>query len=169
MGRPTVTEDRFWERVRIGGINECWPWLGKPSDYRKGMGYARIDAFGVKGAYVHRVAHWLSNPAPLRVPLRWDGKTVIRHKCDNPLCCNPMHLDAGTHLDNMRDKVERGRQHTFVSIESPRAKLTADDVKAIRQEKVAPTMPRKQLAARYSVSLPTIKSVLSGRHYSDIP
>jgi hypothetical protein len=37
-----------------------------------------------------------------------DGQKV-RHKCDNPLCCNPMHLELGTQGDNEDDKYVRDR------------------------------------------------------------
>lgn len=35
---------------------------------------------------------------------------MLRHACDNPLCCNPDHLLTGTQQDNINDKVARGRQ-----------------------------------------------------------
>ena len=70
-------------------------------------------------------------------------------------------------MDNMRDKVERERQNIFKSIESPRAKLTANDVWSIREQSKAGAT-RKYLAERFGVSIQTIKAVRSGRHYSDI-
>jgi hypothetical protein len=53
----------------------------------------------------HRVAWTIANDAE-------PGSLLVRHRCDNPTCCNPAHLELGTHADNMRDKVERGRCRT---------------------------------------------------------
>src|ERR1700690_829556 len=162
MPRPKVTAESFWNRVDRRGSDECWNWTGNVSiGKRNKEPYGRIDAFGFKGVYVHRVAYWLANGGELS--LRKDGDVVIRHACDNTLCCNPRHLVIGTHADNVRDMMARGRQTKYLSVESPRAKLTASDVRAIREHRKN-GVPRKELAFRYKVSEITIKGVTSGRH-----
>lgn len=52
---------------------------------------------------------------------------MIRHKCDNPRCINPLHLEPGTAKDNHDDMKKRGRRpkHTYPS-------LTKDQVAFIR-------------------------------------
>lgn len=34
---------------------------------------------------------------------------VVRHRCDNPPCVNPDHLELGTQRDNVNDTKARGR------------------------------------------------------------
>jgi hypothetical protein len=58
---------------------------------------------------------------------------VVRHTCDNPVCVNPQHLELGTQLDNVRDRVERGREGDRSGIKNGRAKVTPDVVREIRR------------------------------------
>jgi hypothetical protein len=43
-----------------------------------------------------------------------DGQFIC-HRCDNPPCINPLHLFAGTPLDNIRDMDSKGRRRIGVS------------------------------------------------------
>ncbi len=89
--------DLFWSQVAIGAPDECWEWQGRRSVRGDGV-------YTFKGhTSAYRVAYYLANGdiAP--------GLCVM-HACDNRACCNPAHLSLGTHADNMRDKVEKGRQ-----------------------------------------------------------
>lgn len=42
------------------------------------------------------------------------GKLKVLHKCDTPACVNPQHLYLGTQLQNVKDRVERGRGNSGI-------------------------------------------------------
>lgn len=75
----------------------CRTWDGKLNEH----GYGMVKVGG-KQQRAHRVLFHALNP-------NTDESLVIRHKCDNPACVNPDHLEAGTVRDNMLDMVSRGR------------------------------------------------------------
>lgn len=90
-----TTEERFWEKVDKTG--ECWPWTACIE--RNGYGSFHV---GGRRKWAHRVSYELNvGPIP-------SGEYVL-HSCDNRRCVNPAHLRVGTHADNMRDMVDRGR------------------------------------------------------------
>lgn len=64
-------------------------------------GYGRTSYNGCP-YFAHRMAYFIYYGVD-------PGDFVVRHKCHNPRCCNPLHLELGTHADNSRDMVEAGR------------------------------------------------------------
>lgn len=102
---PTLSDAdqwRFWEKVALKTLNGCWEWQGSTNNY----GYGK---FGVHRTtfQAHRVAYKLMNPTTSLIDV------ILRHSCDNPVCCNPFHLVPGTQLENLRDMRAKGRQNDF--------------------------------------------------------
>lgn len=109
------------------------PELGPCLEYQGGRhpaGYGQMTFLGQK-MYAHRHAYELVYGAVPR------GLFVL-HRCDNPPCCEPKHLYAGTRADNTRDMVERGRNHVPAGGESHRwTKLTDAQIRWAREQRAA--------------------------------
>ena len=99
----------------------------------------------------HRVAWWLTHGA---VP---EGMCVCHH-CDNPGCVNPAHLFLGTPTDNIADMVLKDRQYRPKGENNSNAKLTEEDVRAIRREHATTT--QRELARKYGVHNATISLIV---------
>lgn len=85
---------------------------------------------------------------------------VVRHKCDNPACVNPNHLELGTQADNMRDAFKRGRNARGERVKH--AKLTAELVAKIRARYVpkSQTDGLSAIAKEFGVTSSTIDKVV---------
>jgi len=84
---------------------------------------------------------------------------IVRHTCDHTRCWRPSHLILGTHLSNAQDKMERGRDIVCIGENHKLSKLTDDQVDEIRR--LAPTMMRKDLAAKFGVSYDTMYTIVT--------
>lgn len=84
----------------------CWIWLGSRKVNRSGMWYARmtvrIDG-KPRGVKVSRVVLRVFK----RLILRRDR--VAAHRCNQPLCVNPAHIELVSHSNNMQQCSDDGR------------------------------------------------------------
>ena len=147
MAQPirATLEDRLWAKIERRGPDECWVWSGATV---RGYGHITLGRKGEGTALAHRVAYSLAH-GPISDDL------FVCHRCDNPPCCNPAHLFAGTPGDNVQDMIAKGRQKT---------KLTdrqASD--AIRRLSVGETA--SSIALTMGVSDQTIYAIKQGRNW----
>lgn len=93
-------------------LGVCINWGGA----KTAAGYGTFRENG-KPMYAHRASYADSRGVPMESLVG----LVVRHKCDNPSCFNPDHLDIGTQADNLRDMRERGRYRLTPESQSKRS------------------------------------------------
>lgn len=134
---------RGWNVTNSG----CWEFKGKQD--KDGYTFVSLDS---KIHRAHRAAYevWVG-PIP-------EGH-VVRHRCDNPPCVNPQHLETGTHADNMADMRKRGREGRI---------LDADTVREIRALRESSTLTIQQIADRYNIGHPCAVAVIYRRSWKHV-
>lgn len=151
-----MREDLFWRKVEKRGENDCWLWQGASL---KGYG---LFAIGRRMRRAHRVS-WEAHFGPIPKNLH------VLHRCDNPSCVNPKHLFIGTHLENMQDKVSKGRQarNTHVVGEMQgNAVLTEAKVRRIR--KLAGKISQRQIASLVGIGQGHVSKVINRKIWNHI-
>ena len=150
-------KDRFCKKMNKSG--DCWEWTA--SKDRQGYGY-----FGFRGKTwkSHRVS-WVIHNGEIPSGL------LVCHKCDHPSCVNPAHLFLGTHTDNMRDAIKKGR-NALLGLKgeaSPNSKLTKIQVLEIREiYRYRGNNNQRFLAKKYGVSRHTIEKAVNRKTWKHI-
>lgn len=89
---------------------------------------------------------------------------IVRHKCDVRSCINPEHLELGTHADNTKDMMKRGRIKRGEQL--PQSKLKEPDIHFIRMMKSIFTQNR--LGEIFNVRRETISEIHRGLRWKHI-
>jgi len=143
---------RFWQHVQV--TPTCWLWTSSVN--HKGYGLFRNDDQRYVPAHQWSFDNLLGGRRP--------GASVL-HRCDVPACVKPTDLFQGTHLDNMRDKVAKGRQYRPTGARHHMTHLVDDDIRHIR------SAPREvtgvMLAELYGVSQAAISSIRNRRYWKE--
>lgn len=142
----------------------CWEWQGM----RQPFGYGMVSAYG-RPISTHRLSWWLRHGDP--------GGLHVLHRCDNPPCCNPAHLFLGTNLDNIRDRVAKGRSGKTNNRKGkpsqltgelhPAARLTASQVLEIRARADAGELHRV-LGAEYGICRRHVSDIVARKKWKNV-
>ncbi len=136
--------------------SDCLIWTGSKNT----QGYGKLIVKG-KMILAHRFAYCVA----VGLTLKEIEDLVIRHRCDNPSCINPTHLETGTPMDNVMDRVARGRSASGEC--NGHSKLTAEQVEEI----IATYIPRHPefggtaLGKKFGVRQTTISKIILGKRW----
>jgi len=136
--------------------NGCWNWTGTKTQ----LGYG-IFSWRVGKRHVLFRAHRLMWSKTFGgIP---KGVCVL-HQCDNRGCVNPDHLCLGTQLDNIQDRVRKGRNAFAIGAANNNAKLTENQVRSILQSKES----GPKIAKRFGVHPSTIRIIRCRKNWSHV-
>lgn len=135
--------DRFLSYVRLDASG-CWLWIGGTS--WNGYGRFKVDYKSIR-AHRFSYAYFIGDI---------QANEVIRHKCNNPACVNPLHIVKGSIQDNVDDREaqHRGAKGSQVGT----AKLTEEQIPKIRSL-LGMGMSIADVAELYNVGRTTISYI----------
>jgi len=146
MPRKNNINDVFRNINMHGGNRDvCWEWKGSINK-KDGRPYFTVE--GRKRPAYNVALEAFIGHAP-------DSGCVARHRCDNPICCNPTHLDWGSKQDNSDDMVSRERHGL------PKTVIRA--IRTLLKEERS----QQEIADLYGVSRETVSSIATGRSHSE--
>jgi|LakMenE18May11ns_1017448.scaffolds.fasta_scaffold9576639_1 hypothetical protein len=108
-----AAQELFWKKVNksgpipdpaiYGNIGNCWLWTGciATGGYGK-FWHGGKRKNGGKHYPTHRLSLFFLNG-------KLNPELFVLHSCDNPPCCNPLHLREGTKKQNYADAKSKGR------------------------------------------------------------
>ena len=148
--------ERIATKVDRRGPDECWPWIGSVSKSPNGDYGALSVRVGSRSLHVqaHRLVYWIERGAV-------EDGLLVRHICNNTLCCNARHLAVGTTKDNSDDMVKAGR--VCRGERHRRTKLTEQQVRTAREQSAEGTTVH-EIATTLNIVEGSLYQILCGKH-----
>lgn len=154
MRKAEDIKTRFERFIMPEPNTGCWLWMARINQ----RGYGIFGQSKIKHR-AHRFSYELYNG-------KITNGLLVCHTCDMPSCVNPTHLFLGTHLDNARDMISKGRDNKSKGENHYKAKLLAShisEIKALRGEKSYRT-----IAKIYGISKSHVSQIIKGRLWRSV-
>lgn len=165
--RGLCFSERLWQYIDVREFGECWEWTGRRQEGE--WDYGQFMLYPEKRCVpAHRVAY----------ETFWRTALVNKclHYCNNPPCCNPLHLYDGTTSQNALDAVAAGtavvlRQDWRNTARGERvglAKLTEESVREIRRRYAQGGISQQVLADEFGVNQTQVSNIVLRRTWAHV-
>lgn len=148
-----VLHERIMANICVSKAKECWLWK-KP--YYAAQPYPQIVYKGKK----QKISRLLFSMLKRKLK---KGECVM-HTCDRPNCCNPSHLKAGTHYENMQDRKRKNRGGDRKGEKNGRCKITEKQAKLI----LSSDKSGSYFAKKHGVSKTAISRLRMGKNWKHL-
>lgn len=148
--RKTLSVSNIHERVLVDS-NGCWIWQQNVDM----NGYGEVTLHSKK--MNAQRASWIIHKG--EIP---NGLHVL-HTCDVRSCVNPAHLFLGDQNCNMQDMYAKGRRIAARGEDVGGAKLTYENVRAIKELLSNTTLAHKSIGEMFDVSRSSISLISRGK------
>ena len=146
---------KTFDKYVIRNGEYCWKWKGCITP----GGYSAINVYRKK-EQAHRVS-WMIYKG--EIP---DGMFVC-HRCSNRECTNPEHLFIGTHQDNMKDMLNKGRKFIKSGSKYNFAKLNEKKIIKI-MKMIHSRYSDRQISEQFNVTRPTITNIRNRKAWKHV-
>lgn len=151
-GQHNINKNKaFWSKVDVKDIHDCWNY----KEYKNSGGYGIFRGHnGDKiGAHVFAWEYHYNRKVPKGM--------LICHHCDNPTCCNHMHLYCGTYTDNAQDKIKRNRVDPRKL--AANSKLYEGEMWLVRKLGKSGIISHEKIAAMFKMRGSSISLIITGK------
>lgn len=138
---------RFWNKVSLPDGNGCMLWTG--CGLSTGYGKFTVNR---RSVLTHRFSALLAHGA---APSQMHE---VAHSCRTPMCVAPDHIRWATSKENSADQLAHGTRNQ--GQRNGQAKLTRDDVLAIRYFAGEHRVPEAELSALFGVGKESISKIV---------
>lgn len=137
---------KFADRVKVSS-HGCWLWTGSVNHAGYPTVCVKLDGKWQNKRLTRLVCEEIHGPL---------GDLEACHTCNVRRCVRPDHLVPGTHQENIAAKQVHGTHHK--GERNPMAKLTAEDVQAIRG--MAGKVSQREIGKQFCVSQSAVSRII---------
>ena len=145
----TPDQKYIFDRIVVDPATRCWVWQKATRNAGYAMAARRVPGQKkFRTVAVHRMSYEVFIG---EIP----HGMLVRHRCDNPSCVNPEHLQLGTQEDNIDDMLRKNRQAWACA-------LTEADVASARDIYANNFFTQAELADQFGVGVQAMFQALRG-------